>query len=138
MTHESRQYIYRQIRKHFSRYDLLRGPRRFIADLVRAPLKLLGLLGTKREESHEEALARIRRQIDMAPLEVAIESFNREVLEKLSPQDSTSLLFKSLRQKEIVLTRSEIRELVYKEQDLLVQWLEDRFETLAKGLPRSK
>ncbi len=138
MSLESRQYIHRQIRKHFSRYDILRKPRRFIADTVRAPLMFLGLVGKRHEESHEEALARIRDQIDLSPLEAAIESFNREVLEKLSPEEPTSPLFKDLRRKELVLTRDEIRELVHKEQDKLVAWLEETFHKMAEGIPKSK
>ncbi len=138
VTLESRQYIQKQIRKHFSRYDVLRGPRRFIADVVRAPLMFLGLVGERREESHEDALARIRDQIDLGPLEASLESFNREVLEKLSPQDPASPLFKSLRRPELILTREEIRELVRKEQDLLVAWLEETFRKMAEGIPKSK
>ncbi len=138
MSLESRQYIHRQIRKHFSRYDILRKPRRFIADAVRAPLMFLGLVGKRREESHEEALARIRDRMDLSPLEATIESFNREVLEKLSPEDPASPLFRSLRQKELVLTRDEIRELVHKEQDKLIAWLEETFHKMAEGIPKSK
>ncbi len=138
VSDESRQYIHRQIRKHFDRYDVLRKPRLFIADMVRIPLNFLGLVGKRREESHEEALARIRRQINLTPLEVAMESFNREVLEKLSPEDPAAPLFNSMRRRELVLTRDEIHDLAHKEQDHLVVWLEDTFRKMAEGIPKSK
>ncbi len=138
VSDESRQYIHRQIRKHFDRYDVLRKPRLFFVDLVRMPLNFLGLVGKRHEESHEEALERIRRQINITPLEVAMESFNREVLEKLSPQDPAAPLFKNIRRQELVLTQDEIRDLVHKEQDHLVVWLEDTFRRMAEGIPKSK
>jgi hypothetical protein len=102
------------------------------------PLNFLGLVGKRHEESHEEALERIRRQINITPLEVAMESFNREVLERLSPQDPAAPLFKNIRKQELVLTQDEIRDLVHKEQDHLVVWLEDTFRRMAEGIPKSK
>ncbi|MFP5213237.1 MAG: hypothetical protein ACLGPL_07645, partial [Acidobacteriota bacterium] len=135
---ESREYIQREIRKHFSKYDLLRKPRRFISQAVLAPLRMLGLVEPRREEPHEAALQRIRKRMDFTPIQAAVEHFNRSVLEKLSPPDDSSPLYRKLRDPGLVLSSEEIRAKVLEGQDRLILWLEERFQNLARGIPKSQ
>ncbi len=138
LNEETRAYLQRQVRDTFAEYDLLRKPRRFISDIIRMPLRFLGIVGERAQESREEALARIRGRIDLLPIHAAIENFNRSVLEKLSPADPTAPLFEHLRAEGVALTDEEIGKAVEEEQDELVGWLERTFQDLARGIPKSK
>ncbi len=138
LSGESREYIQNEIRKHFGKYDLLGKPRRFISQIILAPLKALGLTSGRSQETHAEALQRIRNKIDLAPIQAAVESFNRSALEQLSPQNEASLLYKKLRDPSTTLTGVEIKEQVWAEQDKLANWLETTFRQLSQGISKSK
>ncbi|NLI80995.1 MAG: GTPase domain-containing protein [Deltaproteobacteria bacterium] len=134
----TREALQKEIRRHFSKYDLLRTPRRVVARIVRTPLELLGLLENPSTDSHRDELMRIRRRIDLVPVKAALEKFNREVLEKLSPGDPSAPLYAGLRDPSVVLTGEEVKERVLEDQERLVQWLEETFSELAKGIPKTK
>lgn len=135
---ESRQYLQAEIRRLFGRYDVLGKPRRLIAQATMLPLRLFGVRPRKTPETHKEALLRIRQRIDLAPIQAAIESFNRRVLEQLSPADETSLLYERLRDSGLALTDDEIRHQIWEEQERLALWLEKTFQEMAKGIPKRK
>ena len=135
---ESRQYLQAEIRRLFGRYDVLGKPRRLLARLTMLPLRLFGIKPKKTPETHREALLRIRQRIDLAPIQAAIEGFNRRVLEQLSPADETSTLYEKLREPELVLTDDEIRHQIWEEQERLALWLEKTFQEMAKGIPKRK
>ena len=137
-TEGSREVLQKEIRKHFSKYDLLRTPRRMVSEIVLTPFQLLGLVGDKAPESHQDELLRVLQRIDLVPVKAAMEGFNRAVLEKLSPRDPSSPLYGELRSPAVVLTDEEVRAIVREEQDRLIGWLEGTFEELARGIPRSK
>jgi len=138
LSEENRAYIQREIRKHFSKYDLLGKPRRMVARVVLSPFRALGLMSDNPAESHEETLKKMRERMDFAPVMAAIEAFNREVLEKLSPKDVDSPLRRELRRFDLALTREEVRQAVWDGQERLLEWLERTFQELAKGIPRTK
>jgi hypothetical protein len=77
LSEENRVSIQREIRKHFSRYDLLGKPRRMVAKVVLSPFRALGLMSANREESREETLKKMRDRMDFLPIIAAIEGFNR-------------------------------------------------------------
>jgi hypothetical protein len=135
---ESREYLKAEIRRLFSRYDLLARPRRFVRDLLLTPFRLLGFGRERSPKTHEEALLRVREKIDLTPVQTVIERFNRLVLEKLSPADEGSPLFRSLRQPGLALGDEEIRERIWQKQDELAAWLEETFQKLARGIPKHK
>ncbi len=135
---ESRTHIQREIRKHFSKYDLLATPRRFIGEIIRTPLRLLGLWPEEKPPGSEEDLAAIFRTADLTMIQAAVEGFNRSVLEQLSPQDQSSALYGRLREPNLVLSEEAIRYQMTEEQVRLMQWLEETFQRLAQGIPRSK
>ncbi|MCK4727581.1 MAG: GTPase domain-containing protein, partial [Desulfobacterales bacterium] len=97
-TTESRQHLQTEIRRLFTKYDVLAKPRRFIRELILTPFRLLGLRKESSHDAHKDALQRVRQKIDMTPVQGAIERFNRLVLEELSPSDEHSPLFRKLRQ----------------------------------------
>lgn len=139
LSEETRKYLEQEIRRLYGKYDLLGKPRRFIADIFLSPLEVLGLGAAKsRRETPQEALARLRSKVDPAPVQAAVEGFNRSVLEKLSPSDETSVLYKKLREPSIALTGEEIRKQVREEQERLGEWLEDTFQALSRGIPKSR
>jgi hypothetical protein len=80
----------------------------------------------------------IFRTADLTMIQAAVESFNRSVLEKLSPQDQTSGIYSRLRDPTLVLTGEEIQRQMKEEQDRLMLWLEETFQRLAQGIPKSK
>lgn len=135
---ESRGYLQEEIRRLFSKYDLLRKPRRMVAQILLSPLQFLGLISAKSQKSHQEALLSIREKIDMTPIQAAVERFNRLVLENLSPADPDSRFYQALRKPELIMTDEEIKVTVWEQQDKLVGWLESTFQQMAQGIPKSK
>jgi hypothetical protein len=127
-----------EIRRLFSKYDLLAKPRLLIRETILFPLRVVGIVGKKPDPKYKEELRNVRRKIDLVPIRTAVERFNRLVLEKLSPADENAPLFKKIRDPEISLTPEEVKDLVWKAQDQLDEWLAKRFESLAASLPRTK
>lgn len=127
-----------EIRRLFSKYDLLAKPRRLIRETILFPLRLIGVVGQKAGPEYREELRKVRRKIDLVPIRTAVERFNHLVLEDLSPADEKAPLFKKIRDPEIGLTPEEVRDLVWEAQDELDEWLAKRFESLAANLPRTK
>lgn len=137
-TAESREYLQAEIRKLFTKYDVLAKPRRFIRELLWTPFRLLGLREKATRKTHKDALQKVRKKIDLMPVQTAVEKFNRMVLETLSPSDETSPLFRRLRQADVVLKEEEVKERIWKEQDKLDKWLEETFRELSRGIPKHK
>ncbi|MBN2515029.1 MAG: dynamin family protein [Deltaproteobacteria bacterium] len=134
----SRNHIQNEIRNIFNKYDLLRKPRSFVSRLLLAPLRFLGLKKMDSTESHTKDLLTVRQKIDITPMLVTIEWFNRLVLERLSPHDSRSPLYNKMRDEGVGLTNKEIRKRVQDEQENLALWIEETFKNLARGIPKSK
>jgi hypothetical protein len=135
---ESREHIQREIKKHFSKYDLLGKPRRFISQAIRLPLRVLGFSPEENAQSSGHELNEICRKADLDMIMTAVDEFNRSVLERLSPSDENSALYKRLRDPDVALTREEIAEQAKEQQARLLLWLEETFQRLAKGIPLSK
>jgi GTPase SAR1 family protein len=134
-SQKSREFIQREIRKLFSKYDVLAKPRQAIRQILLTPLRFIGVL---KEQDHKEALLRVRQRMDLMPVQTAVERFNGEVLKELSPKDQRAPLFVSMRRPGVALTAEEIRNLVFQEQERLERWLENQFQTLAQGIPWAK
>jgi hypothetical protein len=137
-TEKSREYLHREIRALFAKYDVLARPRRFVKNILLTPFRFVGLRRKSGYKSQKDALLKIRQKTDLTPLQTAIEKFNRLVLERLSPSYEDSPLFKHLRQPDMVVKPEEIRGLIWEEQDRLSAWLEQTFKSLSKGIPRGK
>ncbi|MBW2071649.1 MAG: GTPase domain-containing protein [Deltaproteobacteria bacterium] len=134
----SREYLQREIRQLYTRYDVLAKPRRFIRELLLTPLRLLGFRRENEAKVHDEALLRIRRKLDQAVVHSAVEQFNRAVLEQLSPGEATAPLFRALRDPAVLLTDEEIKQRLTEQQDQLIQWLEDHFKKISRGISKEK
>ena len=135
---KSQDAIKGEIRRLFSKYDLLAKPRRLIRETILLPLRFIGLVEKKVESAYKDDLRKVRRKIDLVPLRTAVEKFNRLALEQLSPVHEKAPLFEKLREPGISLTPDEIKELVWKAQDELDEWLAKKFESLTASLPRTK
>ncbi|MEA1935733.1 MAG: GTPase [Thermodesulfobacteriota bacterium] len=135
---ESRNHIQNEIRKIFNKYDVLARPRRYVTRFFLIPLRLLGLKKRETPESHRKELLKAGQRVDISPVLTTVDRFNRLVLERLSPADDTSSLLYELRQPDIALTGEEIREKIQEEQENLADWLEEAFQDLARGIPKSK
>ena len=127
-----------EIRRLFSKYDFLAKPRRLIRETILLPLRFIGLVEKKVESAYKEDLRKVRRKIDLVPIRTAVEKFNRLALEQLSPAHEKAPLFEKLREPGISLTSDEIKDLVWKAQDELDEWLAKKFESLTASLPRTK
>jgi hypothetical protein len=101
-------------------------------------LEVLGVLKGTTHTGQKEALSKVRGKIVFTTILRAVDHFNRNVLDLLSPKDPSSPLYGELRQSHVTMTEDEIKATILKEQDLLDRWLEDRFAKLAHDLPRRK
>ena len=137
-TVESRVYLQTEIRRLFTKYDVLARPRRFVREVILTPFRFLGFCKERAQDTHENTLLEIRQKIDLAPVQAAIDKFNRSVLEELSPIDEGSPLFRGLRQPGVVLDDKEIKERIWEQQDRLTAWLQETFKKLSQGIPRGK
>ena len=134
----NREYLSVEIKKLFTKYDLLARPRRYIKEIVLSPLRVFGFIKKGKRKRGKKALFEARQKIDLTPVRTSIERLNRLVLEKLSPRDKYSPLFMGLRKPGLVLTDEEVGHCITEEQEHLAAWLEKRFEELSKSLPKGK
>jgi hypothetical protein len=134
----SRTHIQAEIRKLFSRYDLLAGPRRAVWRTVGYPLRLLGIGRSSHRPSRQEALKQIRNKSALEPVLEALDSFQRIALDTLDASPAARELHNCLTHSVTLLRKEEADELVQREQERLAGWLEGRFEELTRELPRSK
>lgn len=137
-SEESRGYLQTEIRKLFSKYDVLAKPRRFLREVLLTPFRLLGFHKKGDEERHMQGLLKVRQKIDLTPVQMSIIKFNRLVLEKLSPSNKTSPLFTKLREPGVVMTDQEVKRCVWEEQDHMAAWLEETFKAISRGIPKTK
>jgi hypothetical protein len=138
-SQESRAYLQSEIRSLFDKYDVLARPRRMVTQILSTPLRLLRLWkGPGALRTREEVLAKLREKVDLSPVNRMLDQFNRKVLEQLSPPDQTSPLYRALRRPGILITEDEVRERVWKEQEILLAWLQETFDKLAEGIPKYK
>jgi len=135
---ESRGYLQAEIRKLFTKYDILAKPRRYIKKTLLIPFTLLGFAKRADHEHHRQRLLKVREKINLTPVTMAVLKLNRLVLEKLSPSDETSPFFIKLREPSVQLQEAEIKHRVLEAQDQLADWLEETFQKLSKGIPKSK
>ncbi|MBN2515968.1 MAG: hypothetical protein JXC33_08045, partial [Deltaproteobacteria bacterium] len=134
----SRGHLQREIRKIFTKYDIFRKPRGYVIRFVTAPLRLFGIMKAKAAHDHSAELLKIRRKIDITPILLVMERFNRQVLENLSPEDKTAPLYREIRSADIVMTGDEIRARIEEEQEKLARWLDETFAEMARGISRTK
>ena len=137
-TADTREHLNAEVKKLFSRYDVLAKPRRFVRELLLTPLRLLGILKATTHKGRKDGLLKVRSKIRLAPVQTAVLRLNRNVLERLSPSDETSPLFDRLRQAGLVLSEEEIERRIWEEQDRLGGWLEGTFQKLSRGIPKHK
>ncbi len=137
-TSGNRARVQREIRRLFSRYDLLARPRRAVQQVLLMPLRLLGFhLGEDSPDGEKQRLA-TRAPENIAPIAGAVDRLNRRVLEELSPADPAAPLFAALREPGAALSRDEVETRVTAEQERLETWLRETFERMSRGLPRIK
>jgi len=135
---ESRSYLQTEIRKLFTKYDVLAKPRKFVKDLFLTPFRLLGFRNKGGRDHHRQGLLKVRQKIDLTPVQMSILKFNRLVLEKLSPSDESSPLFAKLREPDLLMSEKEIKRRIWEEQDQMIAWLEETFKKLSQGIPIHK
>lgn len=134
----SGQYLRVEIRKLFSRYDLLAKPRRAVHNVLKAPLRLMGLSRKKSQADRKAGLLKVRENVAFVPVQETLAKYNLSVLKTLSPSHEDAPLFKSLRNPHLALTETEIHQYILEAQEALAQWLEETFEALAKGISTGK
>jgi hypothetical protein len=134
----SKEYLGREIRKLFAEYDVLAKPRRLIREVFLTPFRLLGLWRKPDEEIRRKDLLKVRQKTDLSSIQAAMETFNRRVLEELSPPDSRSPLFSALRRPDITLGEAEIKARIGQAHEALAAWLEGTFLDLSRSIPHGK
>ena len=134
----SGQYLKAEIRKLFSRYDLLAKPRRAVRNILKTPFRLMGLSRKIPQADRKAGLLKVRENVAFAPVQETLAKYNLSVLKTLSPGDEAAPLFEALRNPALALTESEIRQSILEAQEELARWLEETFEKLAEGIPTGK
>ncbi|MFO7785360.1 MAG: GTPase domain-containing protein [Desulfatiglandales bacterium] len=137
-TSQNRLRIGKEIRRLFSRYDLLARPRRAVRDVILTPFRLLGLDFGRKSAVKEHELQRARKAQNLAPMLGAVDRFNRRALEALSPADQDAPLFTALRRPGIAMEQEEVEARMTAEQERMEAWLRETFEKMAEGLPMVK
>jgi hypothetical protein len=137
-VNESGKYIDREVKKLFSKYDLLKKPRQFLKTLLKIPLEILGVIPGRTLLSKKKSLSGVRGKIAFSPVLRTLERLNKRALEVLAPENKSSPLYRALRQPDIAMSEDEVKAFVLKEQDGLDAWLEQRFKRLAHELPKGK
>jgi len=131
-------HIQREIRRIYSRYDILSKPRHYIKQLALAPLRLLGLRERDADHARRKDLARIQKQADITPILAAISAANRRVLETLTPETPGSPFSEALHRDTLAFSDTEVRDRIERLQEGLIEWLEGKFRELARGIPKYK
>jgi len=137
-TTQNRVRIGKEIRRLFSRYDLLAGPRRALQNIILAPFRLLGLDPGRKAAVTADELEKARKAQNLEPMLGAIDRFNRRALESLSPAREDAPLFTALRSQGTAMDRDEVESRMAAEQERLETWLKSTFEQMANGLPTLK
>lgn len=135
---ETRSYLQAEIRNLFSRYDVLAGPRRRLAQWITAPLRFLGLMSSEPYPDRAEALQRIKNQMDLSAVQSAVQRYGRRVLEETVPERPESPIHRAVTRPGVLMTPEEVTRNVHHEQEQLIQWLEKVFLELARDIPKGK
>ncbi|MBW2303194.1 MAG: GTPase domain-containing protein [Deltaproteobacteria bacterium] len=137
-SQRSREYLKREIKRLFARYDILAGPRRFVRNLLQVPLHILGFYTPPRGKSREEELSEIREKMNLEPVLRSLDTFNVRVLESIPFPERNSPLWEMARRPEIGLDREAVERHLFKKQEELYGWLEETFRKLSREIPKGK
>ncbi|HMB30854.1 MAG TPA: dynamin family protein [Desulfohalobiaceae bacterium] len=132
----SRKHIQSEIKRLFSRYDLLGKPRRFIASCITLPVR--AMTGRLHREKQRSSDWRGNEAAYLNPVLESIDEFNRQVLENLMPIHDSSPLGRQLQESSFALTYNEVQEMVLSRQKELGEWLKQQFKELSRDLPLKK
>jgi len=138
MREENQEYLKREIRRVFRKYDILAKPRRYLSQLLRTPLLFVGIGRSESLQSRQRDFRKIRKRVDSNPFISGVHRINRLVLERLSPDDESAPLYKKIRGGEIALSEEEITIRILKEQEELASWLEETFHKLTENISAGK
>jgi len=130
-------YIQPQIKSLYSRYDIFGKPRRAIWQAFSKIFEFFGIdLSDRDDDSKEGTLKRIEEQIDHSPIFHAVDFLVTEVLKRIPPEKKP--IGEMVRSSEIVLSRNDIHNLMLDHSSKLFEWLEQEFEAMTKGIPKTK
>ncbi len=134
---QERRAVQEELRKVFGRYDVLAGPRRVVGGFLRMPFRILGG-GRFSRRARQADLERAKAKADSRPVREAVDTFNLRVLEELLPADEDSRAGHALRRDGLAMEAEEVQSRFQAVQDEMAEWLNVRFEWLAKEAPRGK
>lgn len=133
-----KKHIQAEIRRLYSRFDLLARPRRAVLRTLSLPFRLLRPDGGPSDRSGQDPLDRIRRRTEMQPVLQALDELQKRCLERLSPSDAGLPLHSCLRSSQVLIGRQEAESRIQAEQEHLAAWLQERFRSLSHEVPRSR
>ena len=138
MLERMRLIVQSKIKEMYSKYDIFSGPRRFIKSIISFPFRIFQSdeprkASKDREDFDDEILS----YVDFSVVAEAVYTFVRNVFDTLEDYPHNSIV-SELKKDEIVLTESEISELVTKGLKDLFSWLKKEFDRLQEGIPKLK
>ncbi len=122
-----------RIKKVYQQYDILSGPRRILTSIIKIPLRLAGILPPS-EKRMEQGLKTLHKKVDLGPLLSALTKYQLYVAQGIK-EGPLNLAFS---EDSPEMGRDEAKALLEANLKGVERWLNERFQTLKKGIPPHK
>jgi len=122
-----------RIKEVYHKYDILSGPRRILSSIIKIPLRVVGIL-LPSEKRMEQELKTLHTKVDLGPLLSALTQYQLYVAQGIK-EGPLNLTFGEDRPE---MGRDEAKTLLESNLKGVEFWLNERFQTLKKGIPRHK
>jgi hypothetical protein len=133
----TRSNMKKQLRLLLARYDYFRHPRKWVRDLVLAPLDFLGVM-RKKGEPEQESSVLVKHRLPMEPLKHSLAFFQEGTASILRAKAPGSNLYALMLGGKVFLSPEEIEAFCLQELGFIDGWIQERFERLKKGLSTGK
>ena len=133
----TRSNMKKHLRLLLARYDYFRHPRKWVRDLVLAPLDFLGVM-RKSGEHDRGASVLVKHRLPMEPLKDSLAFFQEGAASILRAKAPGSSLYAQMLGNGVFLSWEEVEEFCLQELGSIDGWIQERFDTLKKGLSTGK
>lgn len=136
MVDHVKQFLQNEIKKVYTRYDVLARPRQIVRNIITAPFRFLGLMRSPEKRS-EDIVRSLHERIDHSAIIGALDAFVRQWYELLSSYEGKPGI-ERIRNPNLIVPRNEIRTHLAQRSEELFLWLKEQFSKLSQGIPKTK
>ncbi len=122
-----------RIKEVYQQYDILAGPRRILSSIIKIPLRVAGIIPPS-EKRMEQGLKTLHKKVDLGPLLSALTKYQLYVAQGIKGGP----LNQAFSEDRPEMGRDEAKTLLEANLKGVERWLNERFQTLKKGIPRHK